>query len=403
MPMRTSRTELIKLCPIYGSVSPALQSNIAGYTNPREMWVTLQNRMDIVQNEAGSTYMRRKFHNEIYGTSETLDQYIGRILSYQERLANTRQQLSDEDIIDQILSSLPTTYQVTKEMIFNQQDRTISSVIAALHRHAEIVHPTTGPPEPTSGATNTRGLYAGRKPYQRPNRQGRSQAQGQSQGQSQTQGKNTDTTCWYCGNTGRRQKECFLKQIVMKLRERGLGGKGKNNNGRGSGGGSNNAGNTQIHGNPDAAAPQHQVHFKRALVASAASKALAAIPSADTSDLWFVDSGATDHLSCDISMFHDVVYFASPVRIYMGDNRFIDATARGTVILSSVPSLRLYSVLYVPKLGSNLVSVGKLMKDGYSVSFGGIDNDCMIKDPQGGVILASYINGMFEISLLSPV
>ena len=40
---------------IYGSVSQAIQASIAGFTNPRDMWMTLQNRMDIVQNETGST------------------------------------------------------------------------------------------------------------------------------------------------------------------------------------------------------------------------------------------------------------------------------------------------------------------------------------------------------------
>ena len=71
---------------IYGSVTPAIQSYINGLTDPRKMWVTLTNRMDIAQNEAGSAFIRRKFHNEIYGPGDTLTSYISRILSYQERL-----------------------------------------------------------------------------------------------------------------------------------------------------------------------------------------------------------------------------------------------------------------------------------------------------------------------------
>lgn len=67
---------------IYGSVTHAIQASIVGISNPRDMWITLQNHMDIVQNKTGSTYMRWKFHNEVYGSNETLDQYIGRNLSY---------------------------------------------------------------------------------------------------------------------------------------------------------------------------------------------------------------------------------------------------------------------------------------------------------------------------------
>ena len=38
--------------------------------------------MDIVQNESGSTYMRDKFHHEIYQSTDTIDLYVTRILAY---------------------------------------------------------------------------------------------------------------------------------------------------------------------------------------------------------------------------------------------------------------------------------------------------------------------------------
>ena len=104
------------------------------------MWTTLQNRMDIVQNESGSTHMRDKFHHEKYRPEDTIDQYIGRLLTYQERLVGTKQGLTDEDIITKLLTGLPAQFQVVKKVIFNQPDRTVTSVIAALRRHAEITN-----------------------------------------------------------------------------------------------------------------------------------------------------------------------------------------------------------------------------------------------------------------------
>ena len=99
---------------------------------------TICKTMDIVQNESGSTFMRDKFHHEVFNPQDTIDQYIGRILSYQDRLANTSQKLSNEDFITKLLTGLPATYQIVKKIIFNQPDRTITSIIAALRRHAEI-------------------------------------------------------------------------------------------------------------------------------------------------------------------------------------------------------------------------------------------------------------------------
>jgi len=70
--------------------------------------------MDIVQNESGSTFMRDKFHHEVFNQQDTIDQYIGQILSYQDRLANTSQKLSNEDVITKLLTGLPASYQIVK-------------------------------------------------------------------------------------------------------------------------------------------------------------------------------------------------------------------------------------------------------------------------------------------------
>lgn len=66
---------------------------------------------------------------------------------------------------------------MVKEIIFNQPDRTIATVIAALRRHAEIVQPDA-PSHPTGGAggsTITRGLFTGKNQSRRFKRFGSTQ------------------------------------------------------------------------------------------------------------------------------------------------------------------------------------------------------------------------------------
>ena len=65
-----------------------------------------------------------------------------------------------------------------------------------------------------------------------------------------------------------------------------------------------------------------------------------------------------------------------------------------------LPTLSLHSVFFIPNLGSNLISVKPLLKDGFSVNF---DEGCAIKDPQGHHTAVLYIDGTFELSLLPPV
>jgi len=92
---------------IYGSITPALQAYVGGITDAALMWTKLCATMDIVQNESGSTFMHDKFHHESFLPQDTIDQYISRILTYQERLANIRQKLSDDDVITKLLTALP--------------------------------------------------------------------------------------------------------------------------------------------------------------------------------------------------------------------------------------------------------------------------------------------------------
>lgn len=114
--------------------------------------------------------LRDKFHHD--SLNDTIDLCISHILSYQERLANTRQRLPDEDVITKLLTALRLQHTILlKEIIFNQPDRTIATVIAALRRHAEIIQLTEAPSNPTGGAggsTVTRGLLVGKHRYSQP-------------------------------------------------------------------------------------------------------------------------------------------------------------------------------------------------------------------------------------------
>ena len=154
-----------------------------------------------------------------------------------------------------------------------------------------------------------------------------------------------------------------------------------------------------LHGNPEVEQkhePQHEVHLKRAYIHRALN--------ASTSGTWFVDSSASDHLCFDVFIFNDLVSLPKPIKIYIGDNRFVLATGRGRV---NLPTLNLHTVYYVPDLGSNnLISVGQRMKDGFSVNFS--NSACTIKArgaAKGGKeaqeTIVPYSNGLFELSLSS--
>ena len=85
---------------------------------------------------------------------------------------------------------------------------------------------------------------------------------------------------------------------------------------------------------------------------------------------WIVDSGATSHMCYDKSCFSTLYTLESPLEVKLEDGRVLMAITRGTVSLrmkyghEKYSKCKLYDVLYVPSLSSNLVSISKATERG---------------------------------------
>src|ERR1700759_5862700 len=88
---------------------------------------------------------------------------------------------------------------------------------------------------------------------------------------------------------------------------------------------------------------------------------------------WYIDSGATQHMSGDRDAFVDYECISAKA-VYMGDNNKQDAVGQGSVkmvldVSGRQVNAKFTNVLYVPNLNSNLLSVSRLMKEGFNVHF----------------------------------
>ena len=74
---------------------------------------------------------------------------------------------------------------------------------------------------------------------------------------------------------------------------------------------------------------------------------------------WYIDSGATDHLYSNRSQFSNLRILPSPISVYMGDRKPIQATATSTIQLCTglLHLLQLTNALLVPNIKHNLVAV----------------------------------------------
>lgn len=91
------------------------------------------------------------------------------------------------------------------------------------------------------------------------------------------------------------------------------------------------------------------------------SRALATIKTLSSGKCWIIDSGASDHMTDDISMFSSYTVDKTPITVKIADATNSWVAGFGSITISS--QLTLKNVLHVTKLRCNLISVSTLAKD----------------------------------------
>ena len=105
---------------------------------------------------------------------------------------------------------------------------------------------------------------------------------------------------------------------------------------------------------------------------------------------WIVDSGATCHMCNDKDLFSEIKGLETPQEITLGDGHVLQATAEGTVTLTTLlpdgntKECELKNVLLVPKLSYSLLSVSKASEAGKITKFDSFG--CEIINNNGKVI-----------------
>ncbi len=103
---------------------------------------------------------------------------------------------------------------------------------------------------------------------------------------------------------------------------------------------------------------------------------------------WIVDSGATQHMTFKQKWFTTYERI-SPRRVFMGDDTLLEAIGKGNIkatmqVGGELTHTTITQVLHVPKMKNSLISVTKLIFEGFKVEF---DKDgCKVNDARGFVV-----------------
>ena len=93
--------------------------------------------------------------------------------------------------------------------------------------------------------------------------------------------------------------------------------------------------------------------------------------SASTTNTWYIDSGASSHMTGAREMFSELSQAGIDVEVVLGDDTLVRAVGRGTITFQreSMSPMNLRDVLFVPGLKKNLISVSMIEDRGLGVTF----------------------------------
>jgi hypothetical protein len=103
---------------------------------------------------------------------------------------------------------------------------------------------------------------------------------------------------------------------------------------------------------------------------------------------WIVDSGATQHMTFEQEWFTTYKRI-SPRRVFMGDHIVLEAIGKGNIKATmqaggKMSHTTITQVLHVPKMNNSLISVSKLIYEGFKVEFN--KDGCKVNNARGIVV-----------------
>ncbi|KAH9744520.1 retrovirus-related pol polyprotein from transposon RE1 [Citrus sinensis] len=121
---------------------------------------------------------------------------------------------------------------------------------------------------------------------------------------------------------------------------------------------------------------------------------------------WYLDSGATNHVTQDPGIFvHCSAYFGND-KLHVGNGMGLAIESIGSAVIQTLSTSYLYlnNILLVPAITKNLLSISKLLADNNAfIEF--FDCACFVKAKNTGIILLKGIAraGLYQVENLSAV
>jgi hypothetical protein len=285
---------------------------VRGLTSARQVWEKLNN---LFKNQSMNQVinLRDELNKMIMSEEDDMIEYFGKLEGIQRKLNGTAAPVTDEELIVRLIGSLPQSW---------------DSFIQGLRSSANVLEKY----ETVKSAIIQENIARKYKNVIK------TEGEGKAKGSAfNTDAKSFKGECHNCGKKGHKKEQCWAK---------GGGQEGKG---------------------PKGGRKRHEKQSGTGAISWAFSSGT----NATSNEQWILDSGASDHMSNRIELFENFKKIEKEIMVAnremmnatgMGNINFVAITEKGTV------NIQLRDVLYVEKIGMNLVSAAKLDSKGYRIS-----------------------------------
>ncbi|KAH0661062.1 hypothetical protein KY290_029883 [Solanum tuberosum] len=344
---------------IQQAVHDSVFSRIATATTSKQAWSILQkefqgdSKVIVVRLQS----LRRDFETLMMKSGESIASFLSRAMTIVSQMRSYGEKVTDQIIVEKVLRSLNPKFDHVVAAIEESKDLSVFSfdeLMGSLQAHEarinrsvekneekafQVKDATTKYGDNNGPASRGRGRGGFRGGRGRGYGRGRGRNNGHRQSNEQGNTKN-GVQCHHCHRYGHIKADCWFKDQKMNF----------------------------------AAEENEEENYLFMACIDANHK---------PSDIWFVDSGCSNHMTGAKSMFRDLDE-KQKKKVQLGNTKEMQVEGKGKVAVDTSHDKvkMLDDVQFVPDLGFNLLSVGQLMADGYSLLFD--DDACVITNKKSG-------------------
>lgn len=263
--------------------------------------------------------------------TESVHTYMARARTICSQLAAANDTVSETDAVICVLHGLPAEYETIRTVLeASKEPLTLASVEPQLQRKEEQLRATISNSDDRVLVTSAAYQQQGQRKRQQPPRR--------------QQPQRKQRYCWFCKSPTHLQRDCkAYKEAQQKLQQHDTTPRVK----------AATEGPVIALGNLDSSMRSNWMNKSDGVT-------------------WAVDSGASRHVTGDISLLHDVE--PCHLKVQIGDGRLLEAGCRGRVHLStslggSAEQVSISNVLFVPGCAFNLLSVSQMCEKNVAFEF----------------------------------